>query len=88
MDHKTASVLCGGTRVAVHCSEGALKNAAGSEVYAFEDETWHCVAHINNEIVGCVLLHPQNETKSGKLLQMAVHPDYQGRGIGAQLVRV
>ncbi|MBL91536.1 MAG: GNAT family N-acetyltransferase [Myxococcales bacterium] len=64
-----------------------LKMPRGSEVYAFEEETWHCVAHINNEVVGCVLLHPQNTNKSGKLLQMAVHPDHQGRGIGAQLVR-
>ena len=64
-----------------------LKMPRGSEVYAFEDDTWHCIAHVNNELVGCVLLHPQNDDKTGKLLQMAVHPDHQGRGIGAQLVR-
>ena len=59
----------------------------GSEVYAFENQAWHCIAHIGETVIGCVLLHPQPDRSAGKLLQMAVHPSHQGQGVGAQLVK-
>ena len=64
-----------------------LGMARGSEVYAFEQQTQHCVAHHHSKVVGCVLLHPQKDLTTGKLLQMAVHPAHQGQGMGAKLVQ-
>lgn len=40
----------------------------------------------NDEIIGCMLLAiPQNGV--AKMRQVAVHPSYQNKGIGSQLVR-
>lgn len=47
---------------------------------------FHLAAFDGEKIIGCVLLRPL-EKHHLKLRQMAVAPDYQGRGIGAQLVR-
>ena len=58
----------------------------GSEIYAHESDTLHLVAHEGEKVLGCVLLHPLGDGDSGKLLQMAVSPFWQGRGIGAVLV--
>lgn len=54
------------------------------ELFEFEHESRHFLALVDDAVVGCVLLHPRGEV--GKLYQMAVHPDFQRRGIGGQLV--
>lgn len=43
------------------------------------------VAAEGTDLIGCVLLQPK-EDGSVQLRQMAVHPDWQGKGIGRQLV--
>ena len=47
----------------------------------------HIAAYLDGELVGCVVLTAV-DTSNGvvKLRQMAVHPDHQGCGIGAQIV--
>lgn len=54
------------------------------EVFPFEHESRHFLALQEEQVVGCVLLHPRGD--EGKLYQMAVHPDCRGQGIGTQLV--
>jgi GNAT superfamily N-acetyltransferase len=51
------------------------------------EETGDCIfgAIENGVLVGCLFIRPLPEGK-GKLRQMAVDPDYQGRGIGAALL--
>jgi ribosomal protein S18 acetylase RimI-like enzyme len=60
--------------------------ARGTEVFPFEAESLHLVAIEGERVVGCVLFH-QREGDSGRLFQMAVDADLQGRGIGRRLVR-
>ena len=57
---------------------------AGSEYFPFEEESRHFLALDGKRTAGCVLLH--SRTPTGKLFQMAVHPEYQGRGVGKLLV--
>ncbi|RYD52251.1 MAG: GNAT family N-acetyltransferase [Sphingobacteriales bacterium] len=59
----------------------SLKNEDLSE------ETADCIfgAIENDVLVGCLFIRPLPEGR-GKLRQMAVAPDYQGRGIGAALL--
>jgi ribosomal protein S18 acetylase RimI-like enzyme len=54
--------------------------------FGFEHESLHLLAIARGEVVGCVLFHPESPT-AGKLYQMAVAPERQGRGLGARLVR-
>ena len=52
-----------------------------------DDIAWHIVALENEKVIGCVLLAPLNEENSeAQLMQMAVHPDFQRKGIGKLLV--
>ncbi len=63
-----------------------LGRARGSEVYAHEVDCLHLVALDEREsVVGCVAFHPQGP-HHGRLLQMAVEPSWQGRGVGRALV--
>jgi ribosomal protein S18 acetylase RimI-like enzyme len=57
----------------------------GCEVFPFEKEAYHLVAIDQNKVVGCVMFNP--EGKSGRLLQMAVFEEYQGKGVGTTLVK-
>ena len=51
----------------------------------FEDGSLHMLAVDGDVVVGCVLFRPL-AARQGRLYQMAVEPDRQRRGIGAQLV--
>jgi predicted GNAT family N-acyltransferase len=49
--------------------------------------SWHFAAVSDGKIVGCVLLVPLDEQcKKGQLIQMAVAKNWQGKGLGKQLV--
>lgn len=61
-----------------------LGMAAGTEVFPFENESFHLVALYKGNVVGCVLFHP--EEKTGRLFQMAVASELQKSGIGSILV--
>ena len=43
------------------------------------------VAFVNNSVAGCVFMEPKDGTKI-QLRAMAVYPEYQGKGVGKQLV--
>lgn len=57
----------------------------GSEVYDAEGDCLHLVAVDGQRVIGCVLFHPQG-AYSGRLLQMAVEPAWQRKGVGRRLV--
>jgi N-acetylglutamate synthase-like GNAT family acetyltransferase len=44
------------------------------------------IAEQGNEVIGCLMIHPTDDTKVMKLRQMAVSDKEQGRGIGKQLM--
>ncbi|MEM9167693.1 MAG: GNAT family N-acetyltransferase [Planctomycetota bacterium] len=61
------------------------------EYPGFEDASTHFVAVLEtpggDRVIGCALLSDQTEQPGvGKLMQMAVHPQRQGEGIGRRLV--
>ena len=50
--------------------------------------SWHFVALADSKIIGCVLLVPLDDGfKKGQLIQMAIETDWQGKGLGKQLVQ-
>lgn len=55
--------------------------------YPLDAASLHFVGVEDGRVVGCVLFHPEGPEGSGRLLQMAVDPPLQGRGLGRQLVR-
>lgn len=55
-------------------------------LFPFEAESLHLVAEEDGQVRGCVLFHPE-DARSGRLFQMAVWPELQGKGLGAKLVR-
>jgi predicted GNAT family N-acyltransferase len=83
------------TTDALYASECALRyellrrplgHAPGSERFDFEDGSLHLVAVQDDQVVGCVLFHPDG-AGGGRLFQMAVSGTLQGQGVGAKLVR-
>jgi len=56
-----------------------------AEKFDFEKDARHWVALNEGRVVGCVLLYV-NQPKEGKLFQMVVAEDHQGKGIGVMLV--
>lgn len=54
--------------------------------FPFEADSLHLVAHLEEEVLGCVLFNPE-DAHGGRLFQMAVAPHLQGQGLGARLVR-
>jgi len=54
--------------------------------YPLDEASLHWVGLEQGKLVGCVLFHPES-AETGRLLQMAVEPALQGRGLGRQLVR-
>ncbi len=48
-----------------------------------DDRSWHFVALDNNTVVGCAVLVPvEGNLNLAQLIQMAVDPNIQGKGIG------
>jgi ribosomal protein S18 acetylase RimI-like enzyme len=58
----------------------------GSEGLPEDEQSLHLVAHIGKKIVGCVCFFPESET-DGRIFQMAVSEEYQGRGFGRKLLQ-
>lgn len=54
--------------------------------YPHDRDSLHLVGVLEGRVVACVLFLPELPT-SGRLLQMAVEPELQGRGLGRELVR-
>lgn len=53
-----------------------------------DSDSWHFVAISDNKVVGCVLLvRLDEEATKGQLIQMAVDGNWQGKGLGKQLVK-
>lgn len=57
----------------------------GSEVMEGEGQSLHLIALDGKKVVGCVLFHPESPS-AGRLCEMAVSDEYQGRGFGRQLI--
>lgn len=58
-----------------------------SEQLAGERTDIHLAASLDGELVGCAILTPIDASPGVvKLRQMAIGPDRQGRGVGAQIV--
>ena len=63
-----------------------LGHGRDAVAFPFDDESVHLLAFDGEEVVGCVLFHPESAT-AGRLYQMAVTPSLQGCGVGRVLVR-
>ncbi|MBN8229724.1 GNAT family N-acetyltransferase [Corallococcus macrosporus] len=63
-----------------------LGHTRASVKFPFEDDSLHLVLHVEDDVLGCVLFHPE-DAHGGRLFQMAVAPTLQGKGFGARLVR-
>jgi N-acetylglutamate synthase-like GNAT family acetyltransferase len=50
-----------------------------------ELQSLHLIAYENKRLVGCVCFHPESQS-NGRIFEMAVSEDYQGRGFGRQLL--
>ncbi len=50
-----------------------------------EKNSLHLIALDRKNLVGCILFHPENETK-GRLYHMALSEEYQGKGFGRKMI--
>ncbi len=77
--------------------ERVLLSAVGLDLQSFqrefpgvEERFEHYIAAVDHprgpRVVGCALLLPEEAVSSGKLMQMATHPQRQREGIGRRLV--
>ncbi len=57
----------------------------GSEVFPEEEESLHLIALEGKQVVGCVLFHQEQEAR-GKLFQLAVSSEYQGKSFSKKLM--
>lgn len=57
----------------------------GSERSHEEKESIHLVAIEKNQLVGCVVCHPQSETE-GKIFHLAFSEEYKGKPFSRQLL--
>ena len=57
----------------------------GSEVLPEEMQSLHLVALDGKRIVGCVCFHLESNT-NGRIFEMAISEEYQGKGFGRQLL--
>jgi predicted GNAT family N-acyltransferase len=63
-----------------------LGHARADVPFPFERESLHLVLCEGGSVLGCVLFHPE-DARSGRLFQMAIAAEQQGRGLGRDLVR-
>jgi ribosomal protein S18 acetylase RimI-like enzyme len=63
-----------------------LGHARADVQFPFENESLHLIAYGEAVVCGCVMFHPESSSR-GRLLQMAVAAQLQGRGLGRMLVR-
>lgn len=59
----------------------------GSEQFPKESESLHLLAMDGKKVVGCILFHPESE-KTGRVSQLAVSDEYQGKRFGRQIIHV
>ena len=68
-----------------------LRKPLGMNIFEedLSDETnqSHYIALLNNRLIGCVIMVKNKENNIAKLRQMAILKEYEGIGIGSQLVR-
>jgi predicted GNAT family N-acyltransferase len=63
-----------------------LGHARSDVAFPFERESLHLLLCDSERVVGCVLFHPEH-ARGGRLFQMAIAPQLQGRGLGRALVQ-
>jgi len=56
-----------------------------SEILPEEQQSLHLIATEGKRLVGCVCFYPESDT-NGRIFEMAVSEEYQGRGFGRQLL--
>ncbi len=56
-----------------------------ADVFPEEMQSLHLIALDGKRIVGCVCFHPESES-NGRIFELAVSEEYQGRGFGRQLL--
>lgn len=57
----------------------------GSELQPEEMQSLHLVALEGKRLVGCICFHPESKIK-GRVFEMAVSEEYQGKGFARQLL--
>jgi len=57
----------------------------GSEVLAEEMQSLHLIALEGKKLVGCICFHPESKVR-GRVFEMAVSEEYQGKGFARQLL--
>jgi len=57
------------------------------ESLAREYEDFHIAAYAGNELVGILLLKPGLQKEIIKMRQVAVHDEWQGKGVGKEMVK-
>lgn len=57
----------------------------GSEVFPQETESLHLLAIEGKKVVGCILFYPETE-KIGRVSQLAISDEYQGKRFGRQIM--
>ena len=57
----------------------------GSELFPEEEESLHLVALEGKQVVGCVLFYQEQEAR-GKLFQLAISTEYEGKGFSKKLM--
>lgn len=58
----------------------------GSEGLPEDEQSLHLIASIGKKVVGCVCFFPESEMQ-GRIFQMAISEEYQGKGFGRQLLQ-
>ena len=63
-----------------------LGHTRADVLFPFEHQSLHLVGMRAEQLVGCVLFHPESAV-GGRLFQMAIAPSFQGSGLGSILLR-